>query len=59
VTHFNRNQCARMAQETIQIIGQGHYVSPAGQQVDIGAAVAASVGGTREFPPDHVVRLPN
>jgi len=27
---LNRSQRARMAQETVQIIGHGHYVSPAG-----------------------------
>jgi len=56
---FNRNQRAQMAHETIQIICQGHYLSPAGRRVDIGAAVAASVAGTCEFPPDHVVTLPH
>jgi uncharacterized protein (TIGR02452 family) len=56
---FNRNQRAQMAQETVRIIGQGHYLSPAGRHVDIGAAVAASVAGTREFPPDHVVTPPH
>jgi uncharacterized protein (TIGR02452 family) len=57
--HLNRNQRAQMAQETVQIIGQGHYVSPAGRRVDIGPAVAASVTGTREFPPDHLVTVPH
>jgi uncharacterized protein (TIGR02452 family) len=57
--HFNRNQRAQMAHETVQIIGEGHYVSPAGRRVDIGAAVAASVSGTREFPPDHLVTPPH
>jgi transposase len=28
--HISRNQRAQMAQEAIQIIGQGHYFSPAG-----------------------------
>jgi uncharacterized protein (TIGR02452 family) len=56
--HLNRNQRAQMAQETVQIIGQGHYCSPAGRHVHIGAAVAACVAGTHEFPPDHVVTLP-
>lgn len=56
--HLNRNQRAQMAQETVQIIGQGHYLSAAGRHVDIGAAVAASIAGTREFPPDHMVTLP-
>jgi uncharacterized protein (TIGR02452 family) len=55
---LNRNQRARVAQQTLQIIGQGHYVSCAGRHVDIGAAVAASVSGTCEFPPDHAVTLP-
>jgi uncharacterized protein (TIGR02452 family) len=57
--HLNRNQRAQMAQETVQIIGRGHYVSPAGRRVDIGPAVAASVTGTREFPPDRLVPLPH
>lgn len=56
--HLNRSQRAQMAQETVQIIGQGHYFSPAGRRVDIGAAVSASVAGTREFPPDRTVTLP-
>lgn len=56
---LNRSQRAQMAQETIQIIDHGHYMSPAGRRVDISAAVAASVAGTREFPPDHVVTLPH
>jgi uncharacterized protein (TIGR02452 family) len=59
VMRLNRNQRAQMAQETIQIIGQGHYLSPAGRHVDIGAAVTASVSGTREFPPDEAVMLPH
>ena len=44
---------------TIQIIGHGHYVSPAGRGVDISAAIAASVGGTREFPPDQMITPPH
>lgn len=48
-----------MAQETLRIIDQGHYTSPSGQHVDIGAAIAASVAGTREFPPGHRVKLPS
>jgi uncharacterized protein (TIGR02452 family) len=56
--HLNRNQRAQMAQETVRIIGQGHYLPPSGQRVDIGAAVAAAVAGTREFPPDRDVALP-
>jgi len=55
----NRSQRAQMAQETVQIISDGHYMSPMGRRVDIGAAVAASVAGTREFPPDEVVTLPH
>ena len=55
---FNRNQRAQMAQETVQIFTQGHYLSPAGQRVDISAAVAASVAGTCEYPPHHTVRMP-
>src|SRR5215467_10174713 len=56
---LNRSQRAQMAQETVQIIGDGHYMSPAGQRVDISEAVAASVAGTREFPPNHAVPLPH
>jgi uncharacterized protein (TIGR02452 family) len=56
---LNRNQRAQMAQQTVEIIGQGHYVSPAGRRVDIGAAVAASIAGTREFPPERSVTLPH
>ena len=55
---FNRNQRAQMAQETVEIFARGHYLSPAGQRVDISAAVAAAVAGTREYPPDHRVTLP-
>jgi uncharacterized protein (TIGR02452 family) len=57
--HFNRNQRAQMAHETVQISREGHYVSAGGRRVDIGAAVAASVAGTREFPPDHLVTSPH
>jgi uncharacterized protein (TIGR02452 family) len=56
---FNRSQRAQMAQETVQIIAHGHYMSPAGRRVDVSAAIAASVAGTREFPPDQMVRLPH
>jgi uncharacterized protein (TIGR02452 family) len=56
---LNRNQRAQMAQETLQIFAQGHYLSPAGQHVDISATVAASVAGTCEYPPDHMVTLPH
>jgi len=52
---LNRSQRAQMAQETIEIIGHGHYVSPAGRRVDISAAIAACVAGTREFPPDQMI----
>src|SRR5215813_4651161 len=55
----NRNQRAQMAQQTVQIFTQGHYLSPAGKRVDISAAVAASVAGTCEYPPDQVVTLPH
>jgi uncharacterized protein (TIGR02452 family) len=57
--HLNRNQRAQMAQETVQIIGRGHYLSPAGRRVDIAADLAASIAGTHEFPPDHMVTLPH
>ena len=56
---FNRNQRAQLAQETVQIFARGHYLSPAGQRVDISAAVAASVAGTCEYPPDRTVTLPH
>jgi uncharacterized protein (TIGR02452 family) len=56
---FNRNQRAKMAKETVQMIGRGHYLSPAGRHVDIGGAIAASTAGTREFPPGHMVTLPH
>src|SRR5215467_7733482 len=56
---LNRSQRAQMAQETVRIIGDGHYVSTAGRRVDISEAVAASVAGTREFPPDRAVTLPH
>src|SRR5262249_42145768 len=55
----NRNQRAQMAQQTVQIFTQAHYLSPAGKRVDISAAVAASVAGTCEYPPDKVVTLPH
>jgi uncharacterized protein (TIGR02452 family) len=55
----NRNQRAQMARETVQIINDGHYTSPAGQRVDIRDAVAVSVVCTREFPPDQTVSLPH
>src|SRR5215510_7760569 len=55
---FNRNQRAQMARETVEIFARGHYLSPAGQRVDISAAVAAAVAGTREYPPEHMVALP-
>ena len=55
---FNRSQRAQMAQETLQIIGHGCYMSPSGRRVDISTAVAVSVAGTREFPPDQMVTLP-
>jgi uncharacterized protein (TIGR02452 family) len=55
---LNRAQRAQMAQETLRIIDEGHYTSPSGQHVDISAAVAASLAGTREFPSGHRVRLP-
>jgi len=48
-----------MARETVQIFAQGHYLSPAGQRVDIGAAVAAAVAGTCEYPPAHIVTVPD
>jgi uncharacterized protein (TIGR02452 family) len=54
---FNRSQRAQMAQETVEIIGQGRYTSPSGRRVDISAAVAASVAGTREFAPNQMVTL--
>src|SRR5215475_8230912 len=56
---INRSQRAQMAQETVKIIGHGHYMSPAGRRVDISTAVASSVAGTLEFPPDQVVTLPD
>ena len=56
---LNRNQRARLAQETVEIIGRGHYRSPAGRHVDIAAAIAAAVSSTREFPPDRAVTLPS
>src|SRR5262249_27410401 len=51
-------QRAETAQETLTIIAEGGYMSPLGRRVNIGTAVAVSVAGTREFPPDQMVTLP-
>jgi uncharacterized protein (TIGR02452 family) len=55
---LNRSQRAQMAQETVRILADGHYISPANRRVDIGSAIAAAVAGTREFPPEQTVTLP-
>src|SRR5262245_29601475 len=56
---LNRSQRAQIAQETVRILADGHYVSPANRRVDIGPAIAAAVAGTREFPPEQTVALPH
>jgi hypothetical protein len=47
-----------MAQETVYIISQGHYLLPVGRRMDISAVVTA-LPACASFPPDHMVTLPH
>lgn len=49
---MDRRSAARIAQETLSILSTGTYSSPAGQQVDLRAALAGAVESTVDHPPD-------
>jgi uncharacterized protein (TIGR02452 family) len=48
---------AAIAEQTLRIVDAGRYVAPSGAEVEIGAAVASAVGGTRLFAPAEAARL--
>lgn len=47
----SRNECARLGREAVEISARGEYVAPSGRRVDIAAAVASAIAGTRDYEP--------
>ncbi|HPF41353.1 MAG TPA: TIGR02452 family protein [Phycisphaerae bacterium] len=54
---MNRNERRETAEQTVRIVREGGYVNRRGQQVDISAAVAAAVQGTRLIRPAELEEL--
>ena len=54
--HIPRDVAARLGQGAVEIIRAGHYLSPSGTRVDIGAEVEAAVGQTVAYPPEREIR---
>src|SRR5262245_40676035 len=48
---------AGLARETLGIVDAGRYTAPSGRTVDIGAAVAEAIAGTRLYDPDQLAGL--
>jgi uncharacterized protein (TIGR02452 family) len=49
---LNRSQARQLAQETVAILREGHYTTPAGERVAIDDALRRSVEGTISYPPN-------
>lgn len=49
---LSRNQAARLAQETVEILAAGRYTNRAGHVVDLGPMLDAAKRGTVAYPPD-------
>ena len=54
----DRSACVRQGREAVQITGDGGYVAPSGQRVELGAAVTAAIGGTVDHRPEELISLP-
>jgi uncharacterized protein (TIGR02452 family) len=54
----DRPAAARIARETLVMVEEGRYTSPAGRVVSIAAAVEKAVRGTVSHPPDAPLRAP-
>ncbi len=52
--HISRNLAQKYGLETVEIIQQGAYISPAGQRVELAAAITNAVRGTAAYPPEFV-----
>ncbi|MCA9254959.1 MAG: TIGR02452 family protein [Phycisphaerales bacterium] len=57
VNSMNRDERRETAEQTVQIVREGGYVNGRGQQVNIAAAVAAAVQGTRLIRPPELEEL--
>ena len=49
---MDRDLAERLGRETVNILREGTYMSSSGHPVDLRAALASSVAGTLEYPPD-------
>jgi uncharacterized protein (TIGR02452 family) len=47
-----------IASQTVTIVADGRYRSPAGHEVDLASDITAAVGGTRMYAPGDLVSLP-
>lgn len=56
--HMKKETLAQLAQETLQILEAGAYTTPAGRRVELAAAVAASIAGTRLHREDTTRGVP-
>lgn len=53
----NRNERARIAAETVQILSAGSYVGPSGTKVDIFPALNYAINETRLFAPGQLAKI--
>src|SRR6185436_7089827 len=56
---INRARAAAIAQDTLLILQEGHYTSPAGRRVEVADLIERAVVGTQSYPPatnpgDHI-----
>jgi uncharacterized protein (TIGR02452 family) len=54
---MNRNQCATLGAEAVDIADRGWYVATSGRRVEIADAIARSVSGTETVAPDDWPRI--
>jgi len=54
---MNRAERMRLAQQTVDIVAQGAYISATGNHVDIAASISHCLAHTRLFEPEALARL--
>ncbi len=55
---MDRQRAVQLAQETLDILEAGFYITSAGEVVEIAEAVVRAVTATRSYPPNLEVALP-
>lgn len=55
---IDRKLAAKLGQETVRILNEGHYQTTSGLVVDIREALNQAIGGTISYPPDVALPAP-